>query len=192
MRRPTWNWPTGSPLGGPPSFWTANGTVTTVAGQVSAPGTAEFFYRTRQVTTERPPALRWNDWLKLHFSPAQLADPAVSGPAADPDRDGLSNDAEYAGMTWPTVASTQSALRLETALVTSAAGRHLSLNFFFDPRAVLTLTPETSPDLRAWNGAPGAAVALPGTAPGAASFRAAATVASEPRSFFRLRWAPTR
>jgi hypothetical protein len=29
LRRSTWNWPTGSPLGGPPIFWTANSSVTT-------------------------------------------------------------------------------------------------------------------------------------------------------------------
>jgi hypothetical protein len=35
-------------------------------------------------------------WQIVHFSPGQLADPAVSGPMADPDHDGLVNLLEYA------------------------------------------------------------------------------------------------
>lgn len=35
-------------------------------------------------------------WRQLAFTPAELADPARSGPAADPDRDGLPNGMEYA------------------------------------------------------------------------------------------------
>lgn len=36
------------------------------------------------------------NWLSDHFSANELADPAVSGPAADPDGDGFSNLVEYA------------------------------------------------------------------------------------------------
>ena len=35
-------------------------------------------------------------WQAANFTPAQLADPLVSGPAADPDKDGIANLAEYA------------------------------------------------------------------------------------------------
>lgn len=34
-------------------------------------------------------------WQNDHFTPAQLANPAISGPAADPDGDGIPNDHEY-------------------------------------------------------------------------------------------------
>jgi hypothetical protein len=37
-----------------------------------------------------------NDWLRANFSPAQLADPAISGDAADPAGDGLPNLLKYA------------------------------------------------------------------------------------------------
>jgi hypothetical protein len=38
----------------------------------------------------------WDTWLSSHFSPTQLADPEITGPARDADGDGLSNLAEYA------------------------------------------------------------------------------------------------
>lgn len=41
------------------------------------------------------PASPFNFWQNNQFTPAQLADPLVSGPDADPDGDGLTNDQEY-------------------------------------------------------------------------------------------------
>lgn len=40
-------------------------------------------------------ATQFNLWQNDHFTPEELADPLVSGPDADPDGDGLSNDQEY-------------------------------------------------------------------------------------------------
>ena len=40
-------------------------------------------------------ASSFEEWRALHFSPAQLADPLVSGPDANPDGDQLRNFAEY-------------------------------------------------------------------------------------------------
>lgn len=45
-----------------------------------------------------PPYTTWSGSL---FSPIQLMDPAVSGPAADPDGDGASNEAEFTANTDP-------------------------------------------------------------------------------------------
>ncbi len=40
-------------------------------------------------------------WAGQHFTPAQLSDPAISGPAADPDKDSLDNYAEFIAGTDP-------------------------------------------------------------------------------------------
>ncbi len=37
----------------------------------------------------------FQDWRAAHFNPTQLADPAISGPTADPDGDGVTNTTEY-------------------------------------------------------------------------------------------------
>ncbi len=42
------------------------------------------------------PGTTYESWLPAHFSEAERADPAVSGPEADPDLDGFSNLLEYA------------------------------------------------------------------------------------------------
>jgi hypothetical protein len=49
--------------------------------------------QTATVTIEDKPA---DAWKIANFSPADLADPAISGDTADPDGDGLANLAEYA------------------------------------------------------------------------------------------------
>jgi hypothetical protein len=40
-------------------------------------------------------------WQNVHFTPAQLADPSISGPAADPAQDGVNNLMKYALMLDP-------------------------------------------------------------------------------------------
>jgi fibronectin-binding autotransporter adhesin len=42
------------------------------------------------------PAATLSAWQNSHFTPAQLGDPTISGPNADPDHDGMSNRLEYA------------------------------------------------------------------------------------------------
>ncbi|MBP7948808.1 MAG: hypothetical protein KA004_04065 [Verrucomicrobiales bacterium] len=45
------------------------------------------------IHTTQPP---WQQWQQQHFSQSQLVNPAISGPAADPDKDGMNNLLEYA------------------------------------------------------------------------------------------------
>ncbi len=49
----------------------------------------------RGVTRLPPFALAYADWRYIYFAPDQIADPATSTPAVDPDGDGRSNQDEY-------------------------------------------------------------------------------------------------
>jgi N-acetylneuraminic acid mutarotase len=50
------------------------------------------YSNTNYATTQTP----WAQWLQSKFTSQQLTNPAVSGPSADPDGDGLPNMVEYA------------------------------------------------------------------------------------------------
>jgi hypothetical protein len=54
-----------------------------------------FFLAALVATATPASALSFSDWRTLKFSAAQAADDSVSGPAADPDADGMNNLAEY-------------------------------------------------------------------------------------------------
>lgn len=73
----------------------------------------------------------WEEWRWLHFTAAELADPAVSGPGADPDGDQLKNLLELALGGDPRVASP--ALRpagsLQVLEVGGQAGNYLTVTF---------------------------------------------------------------
>lgn len=51
----------------------------------------------------RLPAITYDEWKALHFTAAEIADPAISGRHADPDRDGRTNLREFAEGTDPMV-----------------------------------------------------------------------------------------
>jgi len=55
-------------------------------------------------------------WQNVHFTPAQLADPIISGPTADPEHDGISNLMKYALMLdpWQPAANT---VPIQTSIV---------------------------------------------------------------------------
>lgn len=57
----------------------------------------------------------YETWLARYFSAAELADPAIGGPDADPDRDGQGNRNEYLSGTHPREAA--SVLRVRAVRV---------------------------------------------------------------------------
>jgi hypothetical protein len=68
-----------------------------------------------------------SEWKARHFTPAELADPAISGDDADPDGDGLSNVAEYNAGTDPRDPS--SVLRIDTVEMTSGTSPVVRIRF---------------------------------------------------------------
>jgi hypothetical protein len=60
----------------------------------------------------------WQAWLAAHFNPAEQADPAVAGEAADPDGDGMTNLGEFLAGTDPRAAAS----RLELAAAPAGPG----------------------------------------------------------------------
>jgi hypothetical protein len=127
----------------------------------------------------------YNQWLLNYFTQADLGNPAVSGPSADPDRDGISNLMEYAlnlkpkspdiaGL--PSVSISNGALTLSYTQVKSATD--------------ITYTPEVSTDLVSWHSGPGYTSVIQTSDHGTTQ---TVTVASQlspnssPRQFIRLR-----
>lgn len=81
-------------------------------------------------------------WRESHFNPAQLSDPAISGPNADPENDGISNLLEYALALDPLASDT-------TGLPTvGTSGGHLSLTYRKDKTATdIMYTPQAGETL---------------------------------------------
>ncbi len=87
----------------------------------------------------------WTTWLPLVFSPGQLAAPSVSGPAADPDGDGVPNLLEYLQDRDPLVRDTAPAS-------SSFTGGYLTLTYERLRAAPgWQIVPELSTDLQLWN-----------------------------------------
>jgi hypothetical protein len=101
------------------------------------------------VLTVAAVATGWPAFLAQHFSTTELADPAVSGPAADPDGDGLPNLLEYAFARDPR--SAESIVPL-----TFTGGTGALTIAFTQPHAAadLTYTLQRSADLQTWTDVP--------------------------------------
>ena len=98
----------------------------------------------------------WDEWSSLHFTPAERADPAFSGPAADPDGDRLQNLMELAIGGDPRAASPaeRPTALLQTIEVGGQADDYLAITFtrLVDPPGVVAVA-EFSGDLVDWSGA---------------------------------------
>lgn len=91
MSAPAWTWPTQNPLE-LPANWTTSGATQFVTRQGNGNG-----YQMQSAKISAPlPVTSWAEWRARIFNAAQLADPNVSGPQADPDFDGVVNLAEFA------------------------------------------------------------------------------------------------
>jgi hypothetical protein len=101
-----------------------------------------------------PPPLNFAGWLAAQFSPAQLADPDVSGPDADTDGDRLTTFAEFALGTPPLQAD--AAGRLPTAYIdTVGDDTFLAVEFTRGPGTRLVrFNLQVSPALGAWTPTP--------------------------------------
>lgn len=105
--------------------------------------------------TEFPATIRvetpHDEWTRLHFTPQQLADPLVSGPAADADGDGVSNALEFVFGRLPHQREGERGWSLTST--TPAAGQRRAV-FTFNRLALLPLGAavliEQAEDLQSW------------------------------------------
>jgi len=136
--------------------------------------------------------MAWGQWRSAKFSAAQLTDVNVSGPGADPDRDGVPNLAE-ALFGAPPLTTTSGPLAPEKV----GDALHVSWR---EPLAGngVTAVPEWSPNGQTWltsgQSAPGISartisVSVSGTTATTAQLTARLDGTGEPRALLRLRCA---
>ncbi len=117
----------------------------TTEGRISitlSPGSAQLpMINGLEILAEPTP---WETWRNARFSSAQLADPTVSAPAADPDADGVVNLLEYALNSTPTDAGSAS------APLTQLTNSRLQFSFI-RARSELDYVVLGSNDLAAWS-----------------------------------------
>ena len=94
-------------------------------------------------------AATFDEWRTAHFNATELADPAISGPAADPDHDGMSNLLEYALGLDPKTASVQGKPGISLTV-----DRYPTLTFAQNSDAFDLTYVEVSSDLRLWQRGP--------------------------------------
>ena len=98
-----------------------------------------------------PPAPSFTSWQEDQFTPAQLADVTISGPNADPDKDGTVNLLEYAFLSDP-FASDPSGQSIEGGTIELGPDTFLTITFpVRDPVEDLFYQPQISANLDLWN-----------------------------------------
>lgn len=93
------------------------------------------------------------DWSALHFSPDQLADPTISGPAAIPQKDGVSNLLKYFCDVDPSgpMSATDRAALPTVGSVTDETGTYLTLTFRVNhSMGEIMFSTQVSSDLANW------------------------------------------
>lgn len=124
-------------------------------------------------------------WQQGKFTSDELADPAISGPAADPDQDGITNLLEYALALEP---KTASRLGLPVMGEESINGETHATFTFTKPRVIddISYTVQVSTDLEIWNSGPGHAIRTDDGSTDQATFRLTRAVSEGPGQFVRL------
>ena len=91
----------------------------------------------------------WDAWRAANFTAAELADNSISGPAADPDADGLDNLAEYTLGALPKSADSADRFNTEDTLVNGIPA--LAIRFSASRTATdVFIEPETAVSLTDW------------------------------------------
>jgi hypothetical protein len=135
--------------------------------------------------TVRQPTPTFDQWRTSLFTTAELANPAISGPNADPDQDGLQNYLEYAMGTQPKIAE-------DPAVPTpEVVGNEMVYTYTADIfQSEAALFPQISSDLQSWEtvtgDTPGVIVESPSTVDNVRTFRIRVPL-NDPRRYFRLR-----
>jgi Ig-like domain CHU_C associated len=97
-------------------------------------------------------------WQSAQFPIDAIHDPAISSPAADPDRDGLTNEAEYVFGTTPLTTETPPVPVISVTagqpILTFVAQRAVGAGYSGRTR-VYALESTTNPDTGPWDGVPG-------------------------------------
>jgi hypothetical protein len=195
LTNPGWFWPTANPddFFPIPVFWDTTQTgMTAIVGSISlsgAPVTSTI--KSQAFTTLQPPGYDYATWRGLFFSTAQLGNTAISGPAADPDADGVRNADEFAFGTSPI-----SALGAATATVSlqpltaGSTVRYLFASWPRDQRA-LSATPSyqysTTLVTNSWSTTTGFTAITPSNTVDTWKVRTTNPInSSQPRAFLRL------
>lgn len=123
----------------------------------------------------------YDAWSATEFSPAELLNPSISGPNADPDLDGLPNLVEFALGKGPKAVNTTGVPEV-SVIATNWAYTYTRPT----DRDGITYTVEKSTDLVNWN-TTSVTHALVSSAAGVDTWRATVPLATAPNCYFRLK-----
>lgn len=144
MSSPSWTWPSQSPLELPVN-WTVSAATQFTVGQGNGAG---FQMQSARVSAPLP-ATPWAEWRARAFNAAQLADPNISGPGADPDHDSVVNLAEFALGGHPLLAGGAHG-RITPGLILSGGRQRLTMTVTKRCDRTVLWSGQASLDLAAW------------------------------------------